>query len=250
MDLGLRDKVALVTGSTAGIGFEVARVLKEQGVVPVLNGRDPDRVDAACKSLDGATGYAADVTLIEACDTLKQKVLHKYGRLDILVCNVGTGNSVAPGLEDSEEMMRMLQLNFFSAINVISTFRDALMKNGGSIVCISSICGIEALGCPIGYAAPKAALQNYVINASRYLGEYGVRINSVAPGNILFEGSVWDRKLKENALQVDRMLTNEVPLRRLGATKDVASAVAYLASSCAEFVTGTTLVVDGGQIRQ
>lgn len=246
----MKDKIALVTGSTSGIGFDIARVLKEEGCIAVVNGRNADRVNAACDALDGVKGFVADVTSVEECDRLQTEVISELGRLDILICNVGCGASVPPGMEGADELNRMLQLNYFSATNAISSFRSALTKASGSIVCISSICGLEALGCPIGYAAAKATLQNYVSNTSRYLGRDGVRINCVAPGNILFDGSIWDRKVKENASLVDDMLSSQVPLGRLGLAEDVSSAVAFLASPVAKFITGSTLVVDGGQIRR
>jgi 3-oxoacyl-[acyl-carrier protein] reductase len=126
---------------------------------------------------------------------------------------------------------------------------DALTASRGSIVCISSICGIEALGCPVPYAAAKAALESYVRNAARWMGKHGVRINSVAPGNILFPGSVWERKLKENRGAVDDMLAREVALGKLGSPEDVARMAAWLASSLAAFITGATYVVDGGQLK-
>jgi 3-oxoacyl-[acyl-carrier protein] reductase len=126
---------------------------------------------------------------------------------------------------------------------------DALASSAGNVICISSICGLEALGCPVPYAAAKAALESFVRNSARPLGKRGVRINSVAPGNILFPGSTWERKLAADEAGVNAMLQREVALCSLGRPEDVAQLVAYLASPVAAFITGATYVVDGGQTR-
>jgi 3-oxoacyl-[acyl-carrier protein] reductase len=167
----------------------------------------------------------------------------------VLVCNVGSGASMPPGKETPDEWRRVLDINLLAATQAVWAATDALIASRGSIVCISSICGIEALGCPVPYAAAKAALESYVHNAARWMGKHGVRINSVAPGNILFPGSVWERKLKENRAAVDDMLAREVALGKLGSPEDVARMAAWLASSLASFITGATFVVDGGQLK-
>ena len=125
----------------------------------------------------------------------------------------------------------------------------ALAAANGNVVCISSICGLEALGCPVPYSVAKAALESFVRNSARPLGKLGVRINSVAPGNILFPGSTWERKLAADSVGVNEMLQRDVALRSLGQPEDVARLVAYISSPMARFVTGATHIVDGGQIR-
>ena len=117
------------------------------------------------------------------------------------------------------------------------------------IVCVSSICGLEVVpGAPVTYSSAKAALHAYVRGISRPLGKMGVRINAVAPGNILFDGSVWSRKLAEDAGAVRNMLEYDVSLARLGTPRDVAELVAYLASPRASFATGGVWTLDGGQV--
>jgi 3-oxoacyl-[acyl-carrier protein] reductase len=249
MNLELEGKVALVTGSSAGIGLAIAKQLAREGCTVVLNGRDAARLRTAQSEVPGANALAADVRDAQACQTLMQRVLVQHSRLDALICNVGSGASVSPGDETPDEWRRVLDINLHAATQTVWAATDALTASRGSIVCISSICGIEALGCPTPYAAAKAALESYVRNAARWMGRQGVRINSVAPGNILFPGSVWERKLKENKAAVERMLARDVALGKLGSPEDVARMVAWLASPLASFITGATFVVDGGQLR-
>jgi 3-oxoacyl-[acyl-carrier protein] reductase len=165
------------------------------------------------------------------------------------VCNVGSGASVPPGQEDPAEWQRMLALNLFSATNTIAAAKPLLTANGGAIVCISSICGLEALGCPLAYSAAKAALMSYVRGAARELGTANVRVNAIAPGNIVFPGSVWEKKLADNGPAVRGMLERDVALRRLGTPEEIADMTAFLASPRSAFTTGAVFVVDGGQVR-
>ena len=144
----------------------------------------------------------------------------------------------------------MFMSNFYSATNVIESATDSLEKSKGSVVCISSICGIEEIpGAPIEYSVAKAALNSYVKLASKKLGRKGIRINAVAPGNIIFKNSVWDLKMRENSNSVKQMLNNEVPLNRLGNPDEISNLVVWLASDEASFVTGSIMVADGGQTR-
>jgi 3-oxoacyl-[acyl-carrier protein] reductase len=249
MDLELTGKIALVTGSSAGIGFSIARELASEGATIILNGRDSDRLSQAKQHLNNALAVLADVCDPKQCQRLVREVLAAYGRLDILVCNVGSGVSASLVQETPEEWRRVLDINLLSSTQMVWAASPALIASSGNVICISSICGLGALGCPLPYAAAKAALESFVINASRPLGLKGVRINSVAPGNILFPGSTWERKLTSDYTAVNEMLRRDVALGSFGKPEDVARLVAYLSSPMAAFITGSTYVVDGGQTR-
>jgi 3-oxoacyl-[acyl-carrier protein] reductase len=250
MQLDLSQKTALVTGASKGIGWTIAQTLHAEGCRVALNARNSGDLSAAAAQLVGAIGVVGDVTQPGEAHRIVAEVLSSFGRLDILVCNVGSGSSVPPGTENADEWQRVFALNLWSATNSIEAAREALVASKGTIVCISSICGLEVVpNVPITYSASKAALNAYVRGISRPLGKVGVRINAVAPGNIIFEGSVWSHKLAEDSPAVQSMLSKEVALGSLGTPTDVANLVAYLASPRSGFATGSVWTLDGGQVR-
>ncbi|MDJ0691160.1 MAG: SDR family NAD(P)-dependent oxidoreductase [Xenococcaceae cyanobacterium MO_188.B32] len=250
MDLGLTGKTVLVTGSGRGIGLAVAKVLHQEGCYVALNARHETEIaNIAANWVERVSFHVADVTQPQECQLLIDAVERKWGGLDLLVCNVGSGASVPPGQESLEEWHRVINLNLFATTNMVETARKLLVASGGAIVCISSICGLETLGAPVTYSAAKSALNSYVKGIARPLAKQGIRINAIAPGNILAVGGTWERKLKENPVAVETMLEREVALKRLGKPEEIANFAAFLVSSKASFATGAVFVVDGGQVR-
>lgn len=249
MQLQLNGKAALITGSSKGIGLAIAQALHAEGCQVALNARSVDDLASAAATLPGAITVAGDMTNPDDAQRVLSETVARLGRLDILVCNVGGGRSVAPGQETAQEWQRVFALNLWSTTNAIESARTALATSQGAIVCVSSICGVEVVaGAPVTYSAAKAALHAYVRGIARPLGQQGVRINAVAPGNILFDGSVWSRKLAEDATSVQTMLRNNVALSKLGTPQDVANLVAYLVSPVSGFATGAIWTLDGGQV--
>ena len=249
MELELSGKTALVTGSSEGIGRAIAEVLIGEGCQVAVNARNANKLKTCASSIGAASAIVGDVANPLEARRVVDETLQGLGRLDILICNVGSGSSVPPGEETFEEWQRAFALNLWSATNTVEAAREALAISRGVVVCVSSICGLEVVpGAPVTYSSAKAALNAYVRGIARPLSKMGVRINAVAPGNIFSDGSIWARKLAEDAGAVQNMLKRDVALSRLGKPQEVAELVAYLASTRAGFATGGVWTLDGGQV--
>ncbi len=251
----MRDRVVLVTGSSRGIGRGIVEGFQREGSTVIVTGREAASLDKTYEELAASWGeehvysFQGDLTDEQTMNELVQTVETRFSRLDVLVCNIGSGRSVPPLSEDQTEWDRVLRINLLSASAAVNACVPLMEKTGGAIVLTSSITGLEALGAPATYSAAKAALNSYSKNLSRPLAAKRIRINVVCPGNIMFQGSVWDRRMAEDREGTVAMLDRDVPLSRFGLPEEIADAVVFLASERASFITGACLVVDGGQTR-
>ena len=261
MELKLNNQTALITGSSKGIGRGIAEeFLKEEAIVYVTGKKDKtvENTSSEFSKLYGngkVQQFVGDLGNPKILIDLKEKIVKETEGLVHIICNIGSGSSVPPLCEDISEFQRMLDINLLNAVGVVNQLFPLLEKSVSkvgyfpSITFIGSICGVEALGCPVAYASAKSALISYAKNISIPLGKKGIRVNTITPGNIMFPGSTWEKKIKEDKNNVEKMLKDEVPLQCFGSVQDIASTVVFLASEKAKFVNGANWVIDGGQTR-
>ena len=253
MDLGLRDRVCLVTGSTAGIGLETAKLLAAEGARVAVTGRKPDRVERAKAESGAAVGVVADLSEPGAADRLVSEV----GPVDCLVNNVGEAYQIPFDELTDEHWDSMWQLNVMSYVRCIRAVLPEMRSAGrGVIVNVSSTAGKRpSTGMP-NYSVTKAA----VLSLSRLVADLyardGIRCNAVAPGPTatgawLDEGGLADQQAARSnntRLQVLEAVGKGRPLGRLAEPEEIASVICFLCSERSSYVTGSAWSADGGTV--
>jgi 3-oxoacyl-[acyl-carrier protein] reductase len=253
MDLGLRDRTCLVTGSTTGIGLETARMLAVEGGRVIVTGRDRERVERAKKEAGATAGIAADLATPEAAERL----VAEAGQVDCLVNNVGEAYQAAFDQLTDEQWDSMWQLNVMSYVRCIRAVLPGMRRAGrGVIVNVSSTAGKRpSTGMP-NYSVTKAA----VLSLSRLVADLyakdGIRCNAVAPGPTatgawLGEGGLADQQAARShktRLEVLEAVGKGRPLGRLAEPEEIASVICFLCSERSSYVTGSAWSADGGTV--
>ncbi|MBM3261838.1 MAG: SDR family oxidoreductase [candidate division Zixibacteria bacterium] len=253
MDLGLKDKVALVTGSSRGIGRAIALGLADEGchVSLCARGEETLKQTAAEVGVKGVETLAtpADVTRPEEVERVVAATLARWGRIDVLVNNVGGSKWTPFENVPDEEWMDIFNLNLFAAVRMTRAALASMKTRGsGSIITISSIFGRESGG-PVTYNATKAAEISMGKMLAKELAKTGIRVNTVAPGSVIFPGGNWQKRLDADPEGIRQFVEREIPCGRFGTPEEIANVVVFLASDRASWVNGACINVDGCQSR-
>ena len=252
MDLGLAGKVAIVTGSSRGIGRGIATRLAEEGASVVLCARGGDDLEATVRSIASpgrAIGIVADVTTPEGAAAVVAAAVEQLGGVDIVVNNVGGSGAKTVEDMDAADLQAVLDKNLFPAVNVSRAALPSLRTRGGGVIAIiSSIWGREGGGAP-SYNIAKAAELSLAKAMATDLAKDGVRVFSVAPGSTLFSGGSWERRTHDDPAGIAAFIERELPFGRLGTVDEIADVVTFMVSPRASWVVGTCVTVDGGQSR-
>lgn len=241
------EQVVIVTGASRGIGRGIANLFAQEGAKLVLVGRDTEQLETVKKAIEAIGAQAiwikADVSKQEDMDRMVQQALQKYGKIDVLCHNAGIYPHARLENMTLEEWQKVINVNltgtFLAVKACITTMKN---QGGGKIVIISSISGPQtALPGYSHYTASKGGVAGFVKTAAVELAKYKININAVEPGNILTEG------LAVTGSDHTNSMLPAIPLGRLGTPEDIAFAVLFLASHESNYITGQSLIVDGGQ---
>lgn len=255
VNLQLTDRVAFVAGSSRGIGKAIATALLREGCRVCITGRDRTALEEANQSLQHQFGdrvrcVSGDLTDVSVIDAALKSVERLWGGVDILIANLGSGRGTPGWKQDPGEWERLFNLNFFGSVRLAQACIPYLQPRGGNILFVASIVAVEASSAPLPYSAAKAALVNYSKNLSRAVAAVGIRVNCIAPGNVLFPGGSWERHLQDRREEVEKYISTEVPQKRFGTPEEIADLAAYMVSPVSSFATGQCYIIDGGQTRR
>ena len=259
MNLQLTDQVAIVTGGSRGLGLAAARALVEEGCRVAICARGAGALAAAAADLanaaiamgrqDSVLAVRADVSTPAGAEQVVAQTMDRFGRVDILVNNVGKAGGGDIVSTPDEDWQSALDQTLFPAIRmsrlVVPHMRGT---GGGAIVMIASIWGRESGG-RMTYNAVKSAEISLAKAMAQQLARDNIRVNSIAPGSILFEGGSWWKRQQEDPAGIAEFVLRELPFGRFGTPEEVASVVAFLVSPRASWISGASVPVDGCQSR-
>ena len=248
MNLELAGKACLVSGASRGIGRAIAHALAREGARIVAVARGAGDLEALQRDLE-CTTVVADVATADGASKAVDAAVTALGGLDVVIANVGKSFARDASGMDDDDLAKSLDANLWTAARIAQRAIPHLQaRGGGSITMISSIWGREAGGAP-GYNTAKAAVIALAKALARDYAKHGIRVNSVAPGSILFPGGGWDRRQQADPQGIAAFVARDIPMGRFGTPDEVAEVVAFLASVRARWITGACIPIDGGQGR-
>lgn len=260
MDLKLNGRVALVCGSSSGLGLAIAAALAEEGCDVALNGRDPDRLQLAVQTvtpqaLGRVEGFPADVSVPTDVSKLIQDVSQRLGPVDILVCNAGGPPATKFAEAPADSWRAAIDLNLLSTINLCRAAVPSMReRKWGRIVCLTSVGAKQPLGDLILSTTARAGVLGFTKALADETAPAGVTVNAVCPGYMKTErvGELLGKRAEMQRRPPDEILAGlvqSIPMRRMGEPEELAATVAFLASEGASYITGVALQIDGGFVR-
>tara|TARA_B100001175_G_C19497746_1_gene636315 strand:- start:1344 stop:2081 length:738 start_codon:yes stop_codon:yes gene_type:complete len=233
----------LITGSSSGIGFFLAKEFSKKNYRVIINGRNKKKLSQALKKIKNSDSIEGDMSDLNEVKKNFDKIKKKYNSLDAIIANLGNSDFK----KNNKDIDFSIKNNLMPAVHLVENAKLLLKKNS-KIICISSICGAEVIeGAPLGYSVAKAALNFYVKSVSRELSKSGISINAILPGNIMFNGSTWQKKIKNDRSKTLNYINNKVPSKKFGTPYDIFLICEMLCKNKSGFINGSILKVDGGQ---
>ena len=256
MDLGLKDKVAIVTGSSRGLGLASARSLAAEGCLVCVCARSREALEAAERDVAAVAGspdrvlaLTADLSTVDGPDRVVAATVERFGGLDILVNNVGLGRGGGVLDTADEAWLEAVDHTLFPGIRASrAAIPHMTRRGGGAIVFITSIFGREAGGRMV-YNAVKSAENALAKSMAQQLAKDGIRVNAIAPGSISFPGGSWWKRQQADPEGIAAFVQQELPFGRFGRAEEIGDVVAFVCSPRASWIAGACLNVDGCQSR-
>ena len=247
----LNNKNFLVVGSSRGIGLEISKELITEGAYVVTTGRNTsdELKNILGKFSDQCNFFEGDLTLDSNREFLLNYVDLNTQDLHGIIFNIGGVKKNSDFKDDRSQWEWYLNINLLTIVSLVELFKNHIIKSRGSMIFIGSIASKEYLEAPTAYSAAKSSINIFSKDLCHQLGQYGVRINTIHPGNILFKDGNWAKKIDENPNLEKEYIRKVVPLQKFGTTTDIAKTVSFLLSDDAKFITGASITVDGGQTK-
>ena len=248
--MNLENKVALITGSTRGIGNSIARLFLENNAKVVICGSTKENAEKAVEKMkeelslidENIMGIGLNMKDASSMKSSVEEVINKWGRIDVLVNNAGITSNVSLLDSTDEQFMEMFQINFFGVVSLTREVVKYMKETGGSIINTSSMVGNYGARNQSAYASSKFAINGLTKSLAKELGMYNIRVNAVAPGVVATDMmSIVTDEMKQGLLRM-------TPLNKMAEPTDLAGAYLYLASDLSKFTTGTIIQVDGGLV--
>lgn len=238
----MKSKIVFITASSGGIGFGLAKRYLGKNYKVIINGKNKKKLIRASERLKKCDYILGDMTNIEIIKKVIDIIKKKYKSVDILIANLGNSDFK----KNNKNFDHSLKYNLLSTINLVENSKKTL-KSKSKVICISSICGSEVIkGAPIGYSVSKAALNFYIKSISRELAKKNISINGILPGNIMFKGSTWEKKIKNDKTKTKKYIRENVPTNSFGNLDDIFNACLMISES-SSYINGSLLKIDGSQ---